>query len=729
VDGVIVAPLRHHARDTDPRAPVTTTSPTATTRDQAQQLLTRLAGEDATLRDDQAAAIGALVDDRSRVLLVQRTGWGKSAVYWITTALRRAAGGGPTLVVSPLLALMRDQVAAARKLGLVAETVNSTNVDDWEEILARLDADELDVLLISPERLNSASFRPALAPLAARLGLLVVDEAHCISDWGHDFRPDYRRIRDLLATLPAGTPVLACTATANERVTDDVAAQLGTVVATLRGRLGRDSLQLAVVDLPDAESRLAWLDGFVRRHRPVHGRAGVIYTLTVDDTDRVASFLSSRGLEVAAYSSAVAPEDRHEVEDALLANQLDAVVATSALGMGYDKPDLAFVVHLGAPSSPVAYYQQVGRAGRGIDRAEVVLLPTAKDEAIWRHFDLAGIPTEAETDAVLSALDTDQPRSLPALEQSVNARRSRLELLLKVLDVDGAVERVAGGWIATGQPWRYDAGRYRALADLRRSEHAAMRALVRGDVDGCLMRFLTGLLDDPSASACGRCGGCTGWTPEVTLDPDVRDAARTFLRGRDVEVFPRRQWPSGLGEDRGRIAAEHRAEVGRALSGGDESGWGSTVDALLDRSAAGRFDDGYAELLDEAIDGIVEVLRRWDWRARPASIVPVPSRTHPRLLTDVVARIGAIGKLPVVEALVRAADRPSQTQMENSAHLAGNALESYAVDPAAAAALPAGPVLLVDVATGSGWTLAAVTYRLQSVHPAPVLPLVLTSRP
>ena len=709
-------------------SPTSATTPAATAAE-AQRLLTTLAGPEAVLRDDQAAAISALVDDRTRTLLVQRTGWGKSAVYWIATALRRARGGGPTLVVSPLLALMRDQVAAARRLDLAAETVNSTNPDDWDDILRRLDADEVDVLLISPERLNSPSFRGALGPLAERLGLLVVDEAHCISDWGHDFRPDYRRIGDLLTSLPAGTPVLACTATANERVTDDVASQLGDDVVTLRGRLGRDSLQLAVVDLPNAESRLAWLDGFVRRHRPTHGRAGVIYTLTVDDTDRVATFLRGQGLEVVAYSSAVEPAQRQAIEDDLLANRVDAVVSTSALGMGYDKPDLAFVVHLGAPSSPVAYYQQVGRAGRAIERAEVVLLPTGKDEAIWRHFDIAGIPTPQETDAVLAALDRDEPVSLPRLETRVNARRSRLELLLKVLDVDGAVARVQGGWVSTGTGWTYDHQRYDQLAELRRREHGAMRQLTSGSVDGCLMRFLTDLLDDPHADACGRCAGCTDWSPDVEVDDQVVTEARRFLRGRDVPVFPRRQWPSGVPGVKGRIAAERRAEVGRALADGDESGWGGAVVALLDASADERFDATYEALLDEVLDGIVGVLKRWDWVARPTAIVPVPSRTHPRLVADVSERIGAIGKLPVVPAIVRRQERPPQSAMSNSAHLAENALAAYAVDAAAAQALPRGPVLLVDVTTRSGWTLTAVTHHLRGAHEAPVLPLVLSTGP
>ncbi len=631
------------------------------TRERAQDLLTTLAGQDAVLRDDQAQAIEALVDDHDRVLLVQRTGWGKSAVYWIATSLRRAEGTGPTLVVSPLLALMRDQVSAARRLGLQAETINSTNLEDWQRILAGLDDDVIDVLLVSPERLNAPSFRAHLAELAPRLGLLVVDEAHCVSDWGHDFRPDYRRIRDLLTDLPDGTPVLACTATANARVTADVAQQLGAgvddahahrdAVVTLRGQLGRDSLQLAVVHLDRGERRLAWLDAFVRRHRPVHGRAGIIYTLTVDDTDRVATFLASQGLDAVAYSSAVSPDDRQRIEDDLLANRIDVVVSTSALGMGYDKPDLAFVVHLGAPSSPVAWYQQVGRAGRAIDTAEVVLLPTGKDEAIWRHFDLAGIPTAHEVDELLAALDTDEPRSVPMLERAVNIRRSRLELLLKVLDVDAAVVKHGSGWQRTGVPWQYDAARYRALADLRRAEHATMRTFIQPGADGlahagCLMQALAASLDDVDTTPCGRCQGCTGWTPDVAIDEATLQAAREHLRTRDVVLRPRRQWPSGLDEVKGRIAKGRGPLEGRALAGEDGSGWGEVVDRLLASTADGGDPDEAA--LAEVVDGVVGVLTRWGWRSRPTAVVPVPSVRHGALTRLVADRVGQVGRLPVV---------------------------------------------------------------------------------
>src|SRR5437016_8422067 len=232
-------------------------------RSRAEQHLSALVGGPATLRDDQWRAIYALVVERRRALVVQRTGWGKSAVYFVATALLRAEGLGPTVIISPLLALMRNQIDAARRAGIRARTINSANVEEWDQVHAEVDAGAIDVLLVSPERLNNPDFRDRVLPrLATAAGLVVVDEAHCISDWGHAFRPDYRRLRTLLADLPSGIPVLATTATANSRVTRDVAEQLGiggVEALVLRGPLDRDSLRLAVLELPSNEVRLAWL--------------------------------------------------------------------------------------------------------------------------------------------------------------------------------------------------------------------------------------------------------------------------------------------------------------------------------------------------------------------------------------------------------------------------------------------------------------------------------------
>ena len=447
-------------------------------RADAERLLRDLAGPDATLRDDQWLAIKALVVDRRRALVVQRTGWGKSAVYFIATALLRQAGGGATIIISPLLSLMRNQLAAAERAGIKARTINSSNLDDWQGIEAEVNRGEVDVLLVSPERLNNVGFRRDVLPrLAREAGLVVIDEAHCISDWGHDFRPDYRRIKTLLEDLPAGIPVLATTATANTRVMDDVAAQLETAAAAgstlvLRGSLDRESLRLAVVALPTFAHRLAWIS---QQLGQLPG-SGIIYTLTVAQADDVADTLRSQGHNVVAYTGQTDTADREAAEQDLIANRVKAVVATSALGMGFDKPDLSFVIHLGAPQSPIAYYQQVGRAGRGIDRADVALLPGPEDEDIWRYFASVGFPPEPVVRETLAALtDAGRPLSTQALEVSVALSRTRLDQMLKVLDVDGAARKVDGGWISTGEEWVYDADRYARIAAARADEQQAMR--------------------------------------------------------------------------------------------------------------------------------------------------------------------------------------------------------------------------------------------------------------
>ncbi|EFL38699.1 RecQ family ATP-dependent DNA helicase [Streptomyces griseoflavus Tu4000] len=434
-------------------------------RTAADAVLARLVGDDsgeARLRDDQWRAIEALVADKRRALVVQRTGWGKSAVYFVATSLLRARGSGPTVIVSPLLALMRNQVEAAARAGVRARTINSSNSEEWDSVQAEIAAGDVDVLLVSPERLNNPDFRDQVLPrLSAATGLLVVDEAHCISDWGHDFRPDYRRLRTMLTDLPAGVPVLATTATANARVTADVAEQLGTGAASdalvLRGPLDRESLSLSVLRLPDAAHRMAWLAD----HLDELPGSGIVYTLTVAAAEEVTAFLRQRGHTVAPYTGRTENADRQQAEEDLLGNKVKALVATSALGMGFDKPDLGFVVHLGSPSSPISYYQQVGRAGRGVRHAEVLLLPGKEDEAIWEYFASLAFPSEDLVRRTLDVLSrADRPMSLPALEPLVELRRSRLETMLKVLDVDGAVRRVKGGWTATGRPWSYDAERY-----------------------------------------------------------------------------------------------------------------------------------------------------------------------------------------------------------------------------------------------------------------------------
>lgn len=390
--------------------------------------------EGSQFRPGQLDAIHDLVVDRARVLCVQRTGWGKSALYFVATALMREAGAGPTLIVSPLLALMRNQIAAAERLCLRAHTINSTNREEWDEVRDQLAANTIDLLLISPERLNNPRFRESMLPLfAASVGLLVIDEAHCISDWGHDFRPDYRRVKDMLDSLPPGVAVLGTTATANDRVVGDVLEQLsapgGEPLRSYRGPLARTSLRLEVLQLPRPAERLAWL----AEHLPALPGSGIIYTLTKRDAEQVTSFLTANGISALAYSGEQDTEERDATEKSLLRNEVKAVVATSALGMGYDKADLTFVVHYQAPGSVVSYYQQVGRAGRGVEHADVVLLRGGEDRRIQDFFIEQAFPDRNRVAAALAELEAagEEGRTTRELMAAINLGMSRIEAMLK----------------------------------------------------------------------------------------------------------------------------------------------------------------------------------------------------------------------------------------------------------------------------------------------------------
>ncbi len=700
------------------------TTPGTTSADlrrNAEDVLAALAGSDARLRDDQWTAIRALVEQRRRALVVQRTGWGKSAVYFVATALLRTTGSGPTVIVSPLLALMRNQIEAAARAGVRAATINSANPDEWTQVRHRVAAGEVDVLLVSPERLNNPDFRDAVLPaLTASAGMLVVDEAHCISDWGHDFRPDYRRLRTLLTELPDGVPVLATTATANDRVVHDVAEQLSISeesdvdALVLRGSLDRDSLHLGVLSLPTAEQRLAWLAA----HLDSLPGSGIVYVLTVAAADDVAAFLRGAGYEVVAYTGRTEPVEREAAEADLLANRVKAVVATSALGMGFDKPDLGFVVHLGAPASPIAYYQQVGRAGRGVARAEVLLLPGPEDRDIWAYFASLAFPAEPVVRRILDVLaEADRPLSTPALEAQVELNRTRLEMVLKVLDVDGAVRRVRGGWTATGAPWHYDAQRYERIAQARRDEQDAMRDYVA--TSGCRMEFLRNALDDPQAAPCGRCDNCTGRRWSAEIPEPAQQAAVQRLRRPGVEIASRRQWPTGLAslgvELSGKLPASELAEPGRAVGRLTDVGWGGRLRSLLAPGAP----DG--PVPQDLLDACVAVLAGWEWAARPVGVVTMASRSRPELVASLGERIAALGRLPLLGAITATGPAPSAA---NSAHRAAALVRS--LRPPRLTPLD-GPVLLVDDRTDTGWTVAVAARSLRLAGAPAVLPLTLAA--
>ncbi len=671
----------------------------------ALDLLKRGTGrQDARFRDGQEEAIRLLVEGRGRQLLVQKTGWGKSFVYFIATRLLREAGQGPTLLVSPLLALMRNQIAAAERMGVRAETINSDNQEEWDRVEKAARAGAVDMLLISPERLANERFRDqVLGDVAERIALLVIDEAHCISDWGHDFRPHYRLIERTVRILPPNLRLLATTATANARVMADLEAILGPNLQVLRGDLNRPSLALQTIRMPGQAERLAWL----AERLPSLPGSGIVYTLTVRDAAQVAAWLLSRGIEAASYTGETGP-DRQALEQALLDNRVKALVATTALGMGFDKPDLAFVIHYQSPGSAVAYYQQVGRAGRALEAARGVLLSGGEDTEITGYFIKSAFPTRNEVADVLGALEADDNGlTQRQIEARVNVSAGRIQKTLQLLSLESPAPIVK-----QGPSWQLTAAalsdvfwdRAERLTALRREEQGDMQKYVQLSSDH--MAFLIRALDGdppgisppplpPLPAACG---------PEIVAE------AVAFLRRSSLPVEPRRQWPPGT-----RIDPEHRPQPGRVLCVWNDAGWGQLV-------RRGKLQEG--RFSNELVGACAALLREWRPDPSPVWVAAIPSLRHPHLVPDFARRLAAALDLPFSDVLRKKGARPEQRTMENSDRQARNVVGSLAV---AEDAILTGPVLLVDDIVDSRWTFTVAAWELRRQGCGPVWPLALAN--
>ena len=676
----------------------------------AQELLQQMLGPQARFREGQWQAIDAIVTRRGRVLVVQRTGWGKSLVYFLSTKLLREQGIGPTILVSPLLSLMRNQIEAASRIGIRAFTINSSNRAEWDAAEAALAEDSCDILLISPERLGNERFMRSVLPgVSGRAGLFVVDEVHCISDWGHDFRPDYRRIIRVIESLPAGMPVLGTTATANDRVVADVQQQLGPELVVLRGPLARVSLRLQNIVLSTQAERLAWLSENVQKFKG----SGVIYCLTVADVERVTNWLKLQGISAEAYHAGDdAKVDRQALERALLANELKALVATVALGMGFDKPDLAFVIHFQRPGSVVAYYQQVGRAGRAVDRAYGILLSGSEDDDIQDYFIESAFPAPESMTSILDAAGASEGLSINELLARVNVSRSMADRALKLLEIDGAVGikfQKKTLYFRTSNPWQPDIDRTNRITALRRAELAQMQRYVAHR--GCLMEFLARALDDLEAKRCGVCANCQGKGFRAESSAELVRQAADFLGRVDIVLEPRKRWPLDMSfSETSVIPAELRNAPGRSLCYYGDAGWGRLV--REGKYEQGRFDDQLA-------DASARLIReRWQPEPFPEWVTAIPSRRHPRLVYDFASRLAELLGVPFVAALVRTSEAPEQKLMANSSMQARNVAGTLNTIEA----VPPGAVLLIDDIVDSGWTLSLAGWLLRKkgsgvVHP------------
>jgi ATP-dependent DNA helicase RecQ len=645
-------------------------------------------------------------------------------VYFLATRLFREQGDGPTLLISPLLSLMRNQLEAAQRIGIAARTINSTNDEEWERIQDELISNQVDVLLISPERLANDDFRQnVLANMANNIGLFVVDEAHCISDWGHDFRPDYRRIVRILQAIPSNVPVLATTATANNRVVDDIKSQLGHNIILQRGSLVRKSLKLQNINMPSPAARMAWLAQTI----PTLPGSGIIYTLTRRDADRVAEWLRINKINAKAYHADISDRTegclvREDLEQQLLNNKIKVLVATVALGMGFDKPDLGFVVHFQRPASVVHYYQQVGRAGRAVDEAYGILLCGEEDDHIADFFIRNAFPPQQHVSEILRALDeSDRGLSVPEMQRVLNLRKNQIDKTLKFLTVESPspIIKIGSKWqvTATASSYQVNQAYVNSITNIRRAEQQQMRDYMK--CSDCLMAFLQAALDDPSQKDCGQCKSCS---PELLLDEtydnQLANQAGLFLRRRYQPLPPRKQWPAKdmfehfpLGAFK--IPEALQAQEGRALSLWRDAGWGQLV-------AHGKHQSN--KFSDDLVAACVEMLRVWSPDPSPQWVTCIPSLNHPELVPDFAERLADALGLRFIPCIERARANMQQKEMENSYQQVKNldGVFKLTIEPGNYA-----PCLLIDDMIDSGWTFTVASALLRQAGCSAVYPMAL----
>lgn len=668
-------------------------------------------GEDARYRDGQEKAIRDVLQGK-RTLVVQKTGWGKSLVYFMATRLIRERTGGIALIISPLLALMNNQIESAVKLDLQVRTINSENSDQWDDIIEEINNGSIDALIISPERLANEEFKKVLTTrLSAQIGLFVVDEAHCISDWGHDFRPDYRRIVDIVKLLPLNIPVLATTATANNRVVEDIKTQLGGNLAISRGSLMRDSLSIQVIELASREERLAWLSEHIMS---IPG-TGLVYCLTIRDCELVYRWLQTKGISCECYHSKVEMEEKGIIVDKFMKNEIKVLIATVAFGMGFDKPDIAFVIHFQKPGNIVGYYQQIGRAGRSIDKAYAILFCGNEDDEINNYFIESAFPTEQTMNAVIDAVTEHPGIGQRAFGQYVDMSQGKIKQCIKYLTVNGDIYVENKKYYKTPCKWKPNLEKSREITRIRKQELQQMNAFAH--ISSCYMKYIADTLDDASAVECGHCVNCLKrdiFQKEASVQ-EIADAQKFVREGFHI-IEPRKQWPSGVvicGKNK--ISPEIQCETGRVLSDYGDAGWGKLVREC-------KYQKGYID--EQLVDASAKLLRNYVDENDIQWVTNVSSLKRPELVTNFARQLAERLGLEYRYAIEKKVHIKYQKELKSAYLQYQNVNDSFEVRETEV--LPEN-VLLVDDMVDSKWTFTVCGYKLREKGCGKVFPFALAN--
>ena len=646
----------------------------------------------------QHTIIEQLVQGR-RILAIQQTGWGKSLCYQMASLYYPYL----TIVFSPLKALMRDQCQRCNDVYDIPSAIVSSDFSEAENdaTLRQAVEGEIKVLYIAPERLSNIVWQNYISQM--RISMIVIDEAHCISTWGHDFRPDYRRIVRLLDAIPKSTAVLALTATANKRVEVDILQQMGVGVQVLRGSMLRSNLHLHVIHVKGDQEKLSYLAEIL----PYTLGTGIIYTATRPDTEIVAAFLQCQGLAAEYYHAGRDNDVRQEIEQKLMANHYKVVCSTNALGMGIDKRDIRFIIHYHIPGSPIQYYQEIGRAGRDGQVAQCVLLYDPEDLRIQEHFINQAKPASMQYATILSHLEANAGGlGQNEIMRITGFSQTATRIILKDLQDQGFIERDAKKryFAATDRPGQidfsgYDIIRQQKLRELSDIQRYALH-------QGCYMTYLTTYLGDSLGSACGACGQCQPtnfFTMQVS--ESVQEATQRFL---EDGYLPRI-------EKRGTTKTPAH-EAGWALSSHGTSRIGRLVRACKYENA-GPFP---LSLVARAVD----VLRTRYPIAEINGVIGIPPTRSGTLVEDFARQVAAGVNREYLPVLVKVRETLEQKYLKNRLQKEDNVKGAFAVQ---SPELVAGrTILLIDDIYNSGRMLQEAGRTLIRAGARVVYPLTIT---
>ncbi|TDL96622.1 RecQ family ATP-dependent DNA helicase [Macrococcus carouselicus] len=685
-----------------------------TIQKRAIQILKETYGESSEFREGQLEAITAVVN-RQKTLVIQKTGWGKSIVYFIATKILRARGAGPTIIISPLLALMHNQIEAAGRLGLNVVTINSNNRDDWESIYDAFN--EVDAIIVSPEKLSNTAFIDKLGTVTD-IEMIVVDEAHSISDWGHDFRPDYQRIVYLLKSFPDHIAILGTTATANDRVIQDIKDQLGDELQVFRGDLIRDNISIQVNPAQSKVERLAFITDALTRHPFLSKQQGIIYCLTKKECDSVADFLTRNDISAVAYYSGVQNESGEDISEAILndfhTGQMRVIVSTVKLGMGYDKSDIGFVIHFQLPQNLIAYYQQMGRAGRDGSAALAILLHGDEDEEIIKSFIESANKDPELLQQILEVIGASRDGlKRNEILQHFNLNVTKLASVLKYLYVHNYIYMEKSQYYVHPNH-HFDAAKnaqiQKQLNETRLAELDNLKAFV--NYDGCYMKFIADELDAPDTKEqCGICAHCRN-RQFITLAEDnpYLEQAKDYKNKLHGVITPRKRWSNNKKIDDALVF---------------EPGWTYTVDPYSPIGKRFMLERDQGHFSDKTVTTVSNFVKEHIEANQIEVIVGVPSLRRPKLVSELARKMAEVKGISYIEALEKTAKGAPQRDMHNSMMQEQNARAYLHVTNVEA--IKDKNVLLLDDLVDSRWTMTVAASLLLEQGAAHVYPFALVN--